>query len=85
MDIICTPLVFAGESILICKPNERLAAKILANCELPPVKSCLFSNGDSASLSSSMKRAILEVSAVNVALFLGCLVHVATCCLLTVA
>jgi hypothetical protein len=51
----------AGESILICKPNEKNAAKSLASSELPPVKSCLFGGAESTSLSSSMKRAILEV------------------------
>jgi hypothetical protein len=55
----CTLLV--GESILVCKPNERSAACTLARSELPPVKSCLFRGDDSGMLSSSMKRAILEV------------------------
>lgn len=57
--------MIAGESVLICKPNEKNAAKILAGSELAPVKSCLFSSKDATSLSSSMKRAILEVKAWN--------------------
>ena len=51
----------AGESILVCKQSERSAAQTLANSELAPVTSCLFRHSDAESLSSSMKRAILEV------------------------
>ena len=46
----------------MCKSSERSAALTLANSELPPITSCLFHRSDSESLSSSMKRAILEVS-----------------------
>ncbi|XP_072036827.1 DNA polymerase theta-like isoform X3 [Amphiura filiformis] len=55
-----------GESILICKLNEKAKATNLLKTELPPVHSCLVRNeGDD--LSSSMKRAILEVIASGVA------------------
>ncbi|XP_062620257.1 DNA polymerase theta-like, partial [Saccostrea cucullata] len=48
-----------GESILICKPNERSKAVTLVESELPPVRSCLIKH-QGEQLSSSMKRAILE-------------------------
>ena len=52
--------IVTGESILVCKPSERNAATILVTSQLPAVSSCLFRNA-SEGLSSSMKRAILEV------------------------
>ena len=51
---------FAGESILLCKPNEKSKALTLVQSALPPVKSTLIRN-QGEQLSSSMKRAILEV------------------------
>ncbi|UYV70409.1 POLQ [Cordylochernes scorpioides] len=54
-----------GESILLCKENEKAAAEALIGAEMQPVQSCLLqTNGD---LSSSLKRAILEVVASGVA------------------
>lgn len=55
-----------GESILICKPQEKSKAELLLKGELPPVKSSLQRPGD-IGLSSSMKRAILEVVVSGVA------------------
>ncbi|KAL5009648.1 hypothetical protein ScPMuIL_011953 [Solemya velum] len=49
----------AGESILVCKPNERSKAVTLVTASLPPVKSCLIKQDEG--LSSSVKRAILEI------------------------
>ncbi|KAJ8314723.1 hypothetical protein KUTeg_006873 [Tegillarca granosa] len=49
----------SGESILICKANERGKAVTLVTSSLPAVQSCLVKNGEET-LSSSMKRAILE-------------------------
>ena len=49
----------SGESILMCKPNERAKAEALMTSELPAVKSCL-QRADG--VTSSMKRAILEVT-----------------------
>ena len=53
-----------GESILVCKTTEKAKATDLLKKELPPVQSCLVRReGDD--LSSSMKRAILEVRIVE--------------------
>ncbi|XP_018493658.1 DNA polymerase theta [Galendromus occidentalis] len=49
-----------GESILMCKENERAQATRLATMKLHPVRSCLSSRG---SVSSGLKRAIMEVIA----------------------
>ncbi|KAK8732935.1 hypothetical protein OTU49_006668, partial [Cherax quadricarinatus] len=46
-----------GESILICREGERSKAQVLMSSTLPPITSCLQHD---ASLTSSMKRAILE-------------------------
>lgn len=50
----------AGESIIICKPNERNAAKNLLNSGLQPIKSCLNDTGP-------LIRALLEAIASEVA------------------
>ncbi|XP_067676390.1 DNA polymerase theta-like [Haliotis asinina] len=55
-----------GESVLVCKPNEKSRAMELMRSELPPVRSCLIREG-SEELSSSMKRAILEIVVSGVA------------------
>ena len=51
---------FKGESILICRENERLKVQQLVSSDLEPVSSCLI-QGNGETLCSSMKRAILEV------------------------
>ncbi|XP_076065262.1 DNA polymerase theta [Oratosquilla oratoria] len=53
-----------GESVLVCQPSERHKAEHLLNAALPPVSSCLQKDN---SLTSSMKRAILEVIVSGVA------------------
>nr|XP_053647287.1 DNA polymerase theta-like [Cherax quadricarinatus] len=53
-----------GESILICREGERSKAQVLMSSTLPPITSCLQHD---ASLTSSMKRAILEVIVSGVA------------------
>ncbi|XP_071956971.1 DNA polymerase theta-like [Antedon mediterranea] len=53
-----------GESILVCKPSEKYKAEKLVKSKLSAVHSCLQQNEE---LSSSMKRAILEVIASGVA------------------
>ena len=53
-------LCISGESILICKPNERAKAVTLVSSSLPPVQSCLVSR-EGEELSSSLKRAVIEV------------------------
>ncbi|XP_033111697.1 DNA polymerase theta-like [Anneissia japonica] len=55
-----------GESILVCKPSEKFKAEQLVRSKLSPVSSCLQQNANEG-LSSSMKRAILEVIASGVA------------------
>ncbi|VDI52041.1 DNA polymerase theta, partial [Mytilus galloprovincialis] len=55
-----------GESILICRPNERDKAVTLISSSLPPVQSCLVSR-EGQELSSSLKRAILEIVVSGVA------------------
>ncbi|XP_071114847.1 DNA polymerase theta-like [Haliotis cracherodii] len=74
-----------GESVLVCKPSEKSRAMDLMKSELPPVKSCLIREGREE-LSSSMKRAILEivVSGVataprDVAAYASCTMLAATC------
>ncbi|XP_059178781.1 DNA polymerase theta-like [Physella acuta] len=67
-----------GESILICKPQEKLKGKSLLRSDLPPVKSCLqFSL--KGGLSNCLKRAVLEVvvsevakSSDDVVTYIGC-------------
>ncbi|XP_033740640.1 LOW QUALITY PROTEIN: DNA polymerase theta-like [Pecten maximus] len=54
-----------GESILICKGTERSKAMTLVRSALPPVQSCLLKN--QGQLSSSLKRAILEIVVSGVA------------------
>ena len=49
-----------GESLLLCKAAERDQGRRLMTASLAPVSSCLLRAGEQ--LSSSMKRAILEVS-----------------------
>ncbi|XP_052244253.1 DNA polymerase theta-like [Dreissena polymorpha] len=58
----------AGESILLCKAADRPKAEALVRGALPPVHSTLV-RSEGESLSSSMKRAILEVVVSGVA---GC-------------
>ncbi|XP_042229545.1 DNA polymerase theta-like isoform X2 [Homarus americanus] len=53
-----------GESILICREEEKQKARTLMSSTLPPITSCLQHD---ASLTSSMKRAILEVIVSGVA------------------
>ena len=55
----------SGESFLLCKPNEKAVAARVVNSGLPPLRSCLARPG--ASLSSSLKRAVLEVISTGVA------------------
>ena len=59
MECLCVSV--AGESILVCKSNERQKAVQLVTSQLPPVKSCLQRSVEEG-LSSSMKRALLEVA-----------------------
>ncbi|XP_009982815.1 PREDICTED: DNA polymerase theta-like, partial [Tauraco erythrolophus] len=49
-----------GESILVCKPSERSKGTALLQGSLKPVCSCLFRR-EGEGVSSSMKRAILEI------------------------
>ncbi|KAK8400534.1 hypothetical protein O3P69_003295 [Scylla paramamosain] len=53
-----------GESILICREGEKAKAQTLMTSSLPPITSCLQKD---ASLTSSMKRAVLEVIVSGVA------------------
>ncbi len=53
-------LNFSGESILLCRENERKRVEELVTAPLKPVASCLI-QGNGETLCSSMKRAILEV------------------------
>lgn len=69
-----------GESILMCKESERNMAKLLSSSELKPIRSCL--GRSSSGLSSSLKRAILEVIASGVASTLEDLVCYTRCTLL---
>ena len=52
----------AGESILICKPNDRSKVVGLLNSAPKPVQSCLNGTAKSSDL-SAIKRAILEIIA----------------------
>lgn len=52
-----------GESILICKPNEKMVCQQLMNSHLKPIESCL----GHGRLSASLKRAILEIVASGIA------------------
>ncbi|XP_061844724.1 DNA polymerase theta [Colius striatus] len=49
-----------GESILVCKPSERSKGTALLQGYLKPVRSCLLRR-EGEGVSSSMKRAILEI------------------------
>nr|XP_039271049.1 DNA polymerase theta-like [Styela clava] len=49
-----------GESILICRQNEQTRGKSLLTSRPLPVKSCLI-QADNEELTTSMKRAILEI------------------------
>ncbi|XP_068203491.1 DNA polymerase theta isoform X2 [Palaemon carinicauda] len=53
-----------GESILVCREGEKQKALTLLSSSLPPVTSCLQQD---SSLTSSMKRAVLEVIVSGVA------------------
>ncbi|XP_064085840.1 uncharacterized protein LOC135200981 isoform X2 [Macrobrachium nipponense] len=53
-----------GESILICREGEKQKAQTLLASTLPPIMSCLQQD---SSLTSSMKRAVLEVIVSGVA------------------
>ena len=53
-------LNLSGESILLCRENERKRVEELVTAPLKPVASCLI-QGNGETLCSSMKRAILEV------------------------
>ncbi|ESO92507.1 hypothetical protein LOTGIDRAFT_120568 [Lottia gigantea] len=53
-----------GESILICKESEKKKVLGLLETKLPPVSSCLIKDNE---LSTSFKRAVLEVVASGVA------------------
>ena len=48
-----------GESILLCKPQERAKVADLVSGEVEPVSSCLANSGGATT--GAMKRAILEV------------------------
>lgn len=50
--------LFLGESYLVCKSSEKQIGEMLVSSQLSSVQSCL-GLGD---LSSSLKRAVLEVS-----------------------
>ncbi|XP_075244842.1 DNA polymerase theta-like [Convolutriloba macropyga] len=53
-----------GESILICKQNEKLKGESLMNSQLKRVESCLdFSSG----VTNALKRALLEIIAAGIA------------------
>ena len=56
-----------GESILICRENEKQKVSQLVTSDLEPVKSCLVQG---ESLCSAMKRALLEVRPIFVLLTL---------------
>lgn len=51
--------MITGESILICREGEKEKAQTLMSSSLRPITSCLQQH---SSLTSSMKRAILEVT-----------------------
>ncbi|KAK3585671.1 hypothetical protein CHS0354_020237 [Potamilus streckersoni] len=74
----------AGESILICKPNEKSKAVTIMKSTLPPVHSTLM-NHQGEQLSSSMKRAILEVVVSGVALTIQDVADYVSCTLLAVS
>ena len=52
--------LLSGESILICRENEKAKVAELVTSSLKPVSSCLV-QGNDKNLGSAMKRAILEV------------------------
>lgn len=52
-----------GESILICKPNEKIICQQLMSSSLKQIESCL----GHGRLSASLKRAILEIIASGIA------------------
>lgn len=52
-----------GESILICKTNEKIVCQQLMSSHLKPIESCL----GRGTLSASLKRALLEIIASGIA------------------
>ena len=58
----CPSNFFSGESILLCRENDRAKVTELVNSDLQPVKSCLVQaeNGRETTVATAMKRAILE-------------------------
>ncbi|XP_056015539.1 DNA polymerase theta-like [Ostrea edulis] len=73
-----------GESILICKSNEKSKAVTLVKSELPPVRSCLIRK-QGEQLSSSIKRAILEIVVSGVAVSVSDITAYASCTMLAVS
>ncbi|CAL1548393.1 unnamed protein product, partial [Lymnaea stagnalis] len=73
-----------GESILICKAQEKAKAKNLLKSELPAVESCLQFNVKEG-LSSSLKRAVLEIVVSGVAPKVEDVVTYIDCTLLSVS
>jgi DNA polymerase I-like protein with 3'-5' exonuclease and polymerase domains len=59
-----------GESILMCNnPQEKRLGEDLIKSQLPPIKSCLIPNkSENNILTSSMKRAVLEIIASSIAI-----------------
>ncbi|XP_076358965.1 DNA polymerase theta-like [Tachypleus tridentatus] len=70
-----------GESILLCKENERERAISLVKSDLKPVQSCLLMK-EEHSLTGCLKRAILEVVASGVTTTLEEVARYASCTLL---
>lgn len=73
-----------GESILLCRDNERQRVEQLVTSDLQPVASCLI-QGNGETLCSSMKRAILEVIVSGVACTPDQVEKYASCTLLSVS
>ena len=74
-----------GESILICKPNEKAKVEELVTSDIAPVQSCLLQDKSGETICASMKRAILEVVVSGVASTPGEVEEYASCTLLSVA
>ncbi|KAL3883562.1 hypothetical protein ACJMK2_029814 [Sinanodonta woodiana] len=74
----------AGESILLCKPNEKSKAVTLMKSSLPPVNSTLMKQYGEE-LSSSIKRAVLEVVVSGVASTIQDVADYVSCTLLAVS
>ena len=77
----------SGESILICKPKERLKVVALLKSAPKPVRSCLGSSKDASKSASggeltAMKRAILEVVSSETATKMAEIEAYASCTLL---